>query len=54
MSNYTEIEKKAINQLRFYVEDSPVIVPYVREDDKEPIWDGYLYLYTDSAKDKKQ
>ena len=53
MSNYTEIEKKAINQLRFYVEDSPMIVPYVREDDKEPIWDGYLYLYTDSAKDKE-
>lgn len=53
MSNYTEIEKKAITQLRFYVEDSPMIVPYVREDDKEPIWDGYLYLYTDSAKDKE-
>lgn len=53
MSNCTDIEKKAINQLKFYVEDSPMIVPYVREDDKEPIWDGYLYLYTDSAKDKE-
>lgn len=31
--------------------DRPMIVPYVRVDDKEPIWDGYLYLYTDSAKD---
>lgn len=53
MSNCTDIEKKAINQLKFYVEDSPMIVPYVSEDDKEPIWDGYLYLYTNPDKDKK-
>lgn len=53
MANYTDIEKKAINQLRLYVEDSPVIVPYVSEDDKEPIWDGYLYLYTAPTKDKE-
>ena len=53
MANYTDIEKKAINQLRLYVEDSPMIVPYVSEDDKEPMWDGYLYLYSDPIKDKE-
>lgn len=45
--NSTKIEKKAITQLDLYLEDSQVIDPFVREKDKEPIWDGHLYLYKD-------
>ena len=49
--NSTKTEKKAITQLDLYLEDSQVIDPFVRERDKEPIWDGHLYLYKDGIFD---
>lgn len=53
MRSSTDIEKKALNHLKLFIEDSSMISPFIREDDKEPIWDGFLYLYTDGIKDNK-
>jgi len=48
-----EIEEKALNYFKSFIEDSNVISQYLKENDKEPFWDGYLYLY-DENRDKEQ
>lgn len=47
-----QVEEKAINYLKRFIEDSSVISPYLTENDKEPCWDGHLYLHKDEKKDK--
>lgn len=47
------IEEKAINELKRFIEDSTVISQYINEDDKEPCWDGHLYLYSGGKRDKE-
>lgn len=47
------IEEKAINCLKLFVEDSKVISPFISDNDKEPCWDGHLYLYKDTSKTKE-
>jgi hypothetical protein len=46
------IEEKALNYFKNFIEDSKVISQYLDENDKEPCWDGHLYLYADGKKDK--
>ena len=46
------IEEKALNYFKNFIEDSNVISQYLDENDKEPCWDGHLYLYADGKKDK--
>lgn len=46
------IEEKALNYFKTFIEDSKVISQYLYEDDKEPCWDGHLYLYADGKRDK--
>ena len=46
------IEEKTLNHFRAFIEDSRVISQYLDEDDKEPCWDGHLYLYADGKRDK--
>jgi len=46
------IEEKAINELKRFIEDSTVISQYINDNDKEPCWDGHLYLYSDGKRDK--
>ena len=46
------IEEKAIIYLKTFIEDSKVISQYISENDKEPCWDGHLYLYSDGIQDK--
>lgn len=48
----TAIEKKAILCLEEYLVDSKVVRSNVKENDKEPSWDGHLYLFRSPAKDK--
>ena len=40
------IEKKAINALENYLEDSSLIDSNITSNDKEMSWDGNLYIYT--------
>lgn len=46
------IEEKAINKLKEFIEDSKAISQFVNDNDKEPCWDGHLYLYCDGKRDK--
>ena len=46
------IEEKALNYFKTFIEDSKVISQYLDEDDKEPCWDGHLYLYSEGKRDK--
>lgn len=48
----TEIEEKALNCFKAFIEDSKVISQFLKEGDKEPCWDGHLYLYADGGRDK--
>ncbi len=47
------IEEKAIICFKDYILDSTVISPFLNENDKEPCWDGHLFVYSDSSKSKK-
>lgn len=46
------IEEKAINFLCTFIEDSKVVSQFINVNDKEPCWDGHLYLYRDGERDK--
>ena len=48
----TEIEVKALNCFKAFIEDSKVISPFLKEGDKEPCWDGHLYLYAEGGRDR--
>ena len=49
----TKTEKKAINALENYLEDSDMIDSKIASNDKEMSWDGNLYVYSqeDMAKE---
>ena len=51
--NSTDVENQALNGLRDYIEYSPVIAQHLSEGDRDPLWDGYLYLYADGIKDNE-
>lgn len=45
-------EEKALNYLKTFIEDSSVISQFIADNDKEPCWDGHLYLYSEGRRDK--
>ena len=47
------IEEKALNYFKAFIEDSKVISQFIADNDKEPCWDGHLYLYSDGKRDKE-
>ena len=47
------IEEKALNHLKYFIEDSKAISQFLTDNDKEPCWDGHLYLYSGGIRDKK-
>ena len=47
------IEEKALNHFKSFIEDSKVISQFIADNDKEPCWDGHLYLYADGIIDKE-
>lgn len=51
-SDNKAIEEKALNYFKSFIEDSKVISQYLYDNDKEPCWDGHLYLYADGKRDK--
>ena len=46
-----KIEEKALNCFRSYLEKSNIIKPIITNDDKIPIWDGELYVYSSHEQD---
>ena len=49
----TQIEKQAVLALENYLINSEVVQTYLSTNDKEPFWDGHLYLYTGKGKTNK-
>lgn len=47
------IEEKTLNYFKAFIEDSKVISQFIADNDKEPCWDGHLYLYSDGKRDKE-
>lgn len=45
-----DIEKLATSAIVDAVARTNCVTPYVNSGDREPIWDGYLYAYTDVSK----
>lgn len=46
------IEEKAVLNFKKYILNSQLLSQFVNENDKGPCWDGDLFLYSDSIKDK--
>lgn len=46
------IEEKAVLYFKEYILDSKLLSQFVTENDKVPCWDGDLFLYSSSVKDK--
>lgn len=53
MSDYDSkhIEDKAVNEVIRYFEDSKIVATYIANNDKEPFFDGHLYLYAGGKRD---
>ena len=47
------IEEKAINEVKRFFEDSNIVSTFIVENDKEPFWDGHLYLYPNGVKTRE-
>ena len=47
------IEDKAIICFKDYILDSEIVSPFLNENDKEPCWDGHLYVFSDVSKKKE-
>jgi len=46
----TGIEGKAVNAINLFFEDSNIVSTFIAKNDKEPFWDGHLYLYPNGIK----
>lgn len=46
-------EKKALNEIERFFEDSKVVDTFLSRNDKEPMWDGNLYLYNGKGQTNK-
>lgn len=46
------IEEKALLCFKDYIVDSKIISQYIPENDKEPFWDGHIYLFNNPNKNK--
>ena len=55
MSDYDSraIEKKATNEVERYFENSKIVATYINDGDKEPFFDGHIYLYAGGKRDNK-
>ena len=55
MSDYDSkaIEDKAVNEVNRYFEDSKIVATYIANNDKEPFFDGHLYLYAGGVRDNE-
>lgn len=42
-----KIEGMAVDKVKEAIRDTDRLSPYIQENDKEPIWDGFVYVYND-------
>ena len=47
------IETISVNKVKECIVVSPFLDQFITENDKEPSWDGHIYLYTDGIKNKE-
>lgn len=50
MANNNNIEKSATTSVEAILNDTGYVEPYINTGDKEPIWDGCIYVYNDKEK----
>lgn len=43
-----KIEGMAVDKVKEAIRDTDRLSPYIQENDREPIWDGFVYVYNDS------
>lgn len=48
----TSIEILAVNAVKDTIIDTDILFPFIAENDKEPSWDGFIYIYKDNTKKK--
>jgi len=48
------IETLAVNAVRDSITISEYLSPYINDNDKEPTWDGKVYIYNDKSKKKSK
>lgn len=53
MIDTKEIEERATNAIRTFFERSKVVSTFINDNDREPFWDGHLYLYDGQIRDKE-
>lgn len=44
--NSKQIEETAVHIVGLYFSNAHTISPYISSNDKEPCWDGNLYIYS--------
>lgn len=54
MSSSKEIEEKALNYFKSFLENSKSLSQFLTENDKEPCWDGSIYVYSTGHKNIKR
>lgn len=48
------IERSAIHALEVYIDNCPILESNISKTEKNPFWDGYLYVYKDGNKGNKK
>lgn len=48
-----DIEKLATSAVNTYISKTDLLSPFISEGDKEPSWDGHIYIYNHKLKKKK-
>ena len=43
-----KIESKAVSAVETLIWEYDKLMPQINKDDKQPLWDGYIYIYNDS------
>lgn len=47
------IESAAISEIKDSILGCDILSPYISENDKEPSWDGFIYIYKDKGRKKE-
>ncbi|NDV97549.1 DUF4365 domain-containing protein [Dysgonomonas sp. 521] len=47
------IESAAISEVKDSILGCDILSPYISENDKEPSWDGFIYIYKDKGRKKE-
>lgn len=45
-----DIEQLATSTIKLLIAKMSLLSAYIAEKDKEPLWDGHIYIYTNKSK----